>query len=189
MLQAQLSYDHPAEVARLHRTCAAWYAEAGRPAEAVSHAITARDWGFATRLLVDDLVVPRLLAHGSDSGLRGLRSLPRDLGGVEAALLRVAVVLGAGGGPSPADLSSTREALHTGDRPALRASAALTCLAAATASGAEPTEILSLTRSTEVELAGIVGEDRQERRDLVAVLAGSRALAVLRGDGPLDEAT
>ena len=76
MLQAQLAYEHPGELAALHRTCAAWYAEAGRPQTALTHAVAARDWDSVGRLLVDDLLVPRLLVHGTDPTLRGLQALP-----------------------------------------------------------------------------------------------------------------
>ena len=48
---------------------------AGR-SEAVGHAVAAEDWGFVTRLLIDDLLVTRLLAHGTDPALRGLRVPP-----------------------------------------------------------------------------------------------------------------
>ena len=46
MLQAQLGYEHPAELARLHRMCAAWYADRGRPLEAVGHAVAGGGLGL-----------------------------------------------------------------------------------------------------------------------------------------------
>ncbi len=101
MLQAQLGYEHPGELAGLHRTCAAWYAEAGRAPEAVGHAVAAEDWGFVTRLLIDDLLVTRLLAHGTDPALRGLQSLPPGLRGPEAAVIRTVAALAGGHRPGP----------------------------------------------------------------------------------------
>ena len=35
MLQAQLGYEHPGELAGLHWLCAAWYAQAGRVPEGI----------------------------------------------------------------------------------------------------------------------------------------------------------
>src|SRR5688572_15738083 len=103
MLQAQLGYEHPAELAGLHRICATWYAEAGRPLDAVAHAVAAEDWGFVTRLLIDDLLVTRLLAHGTDPALRGLQFLPPGLRGPEAAVIRTVAALAGGHDPAASD--------------------------------------------------------------------------------------
>src|SRR5205085_2500412 len=107
MLQGQLAYDHPDEVAALHRVCMDWYAGQGRAPEAVGHAILAGEWAFVTRLFIDDLLVTRLLAHGSDPALRGLHGLPVGLTGPEAAVIRTAVALAAGLRPAPVDLAVT----------------------------------------------------------------------------------
>ena len=71
MLQAQLGVRAPGELAACTRVCADWYAEARPPPDAVVTRCTAEDWDFVTRLLIDDLLVSRLLAHGTDPALRG----------------------------------------------------------------------------------------------------------------------
>jgi LuxR family transcriptional regulator, maltose regulon positive regulatory protein len=185
MLAAQLAYDHPAEVAGLHRICAAWFAGAGRAPEAIGHAIAAADWAFATRLLVDDLLVARLLAHGSDPVLRTLQALPPGLANPEAAVLRAAAALAAGSLPAPEDLA-TAEGVDSSARPALRASAALTCLVACVAAGDVPSGMLGRIATAQAAVSAFPEEPR-ERREFAAVLADARAVAGLRGDGPPEE--
>ncbi|MGY1802197.1 LuxR C-terminal-related transcriptional regulator [Blastococcus sp. SYSU D00922] len=187
MLQAQLAFEHPAELAGLHRTCATWYADAGRPLEALSHATAAHDWSFVTRLLIDDLSVARLLAHGTDPLLRSVRNLPAGLRGTEAAVLRLAVALAAGGRADPADLEIARTAGADDERLVLRISAGLVRLVAEEGAGPDPEAAL---RRVE-EVAGLVallpeGEARA-RRDCAVLLEALRAAAALRADRPLPE--
>src|SRR3954452_11798792 len=106
MLQGQLAYENPGELAGLYRTCAVWFAESGHVHEAIGDAVAAEDWAAATRLLVDDLVVARLLAHGSDPAVRSLQALPPTLRGHEAAVLRTVAAVVAGRAPAAADLAS-----------------------------------------------------------------------------------
>ena len=82
----------------LHRTCAVWFAEVGRPAAAVEHALAAGDWPFAARLLVDDLVVARLLAHGSVPELPTPGTLPAGVPVCAMAWLHNGTHLAAGTG-------------------------------------------------------------------------------------------
>jgi LuxR family transcriptional regulator, maltose regulon positive regulatory protein len=53
LLQQQLRYNEPGEVAALHEQAAGWLAAHGYPVEAIRHAQAAQDWGLATRLLAD----------------------------------------------------------------------------------------------------------------------------------------
>ncbi|MGY1592488.1 LuxR C-terminal-related transcriptional regulator [Geodermatophilus sp. SYSU D00708] len=184
MLQAQLAYDHPGEVAGLHRTCAAWYAEAGRSPEAVGHAVAAEDWGFVTRLLIDDLLVMRLLAHGSDPALRGIQALPAGFPGPEAAVIRCAAALAGGHVPTPADRAVAATARSEGHRTTLRVSAALTCLAADADTAADPVALLAQADAAASLVAALPDEDRREHRECAAVLATLRALACLGTDAP-----
>src|SRR3954452_21767340 len=160
MLQAQLAYDHPGEVAGLHRTCAAWYAEAGRSPEAVGHAVAAEDWGVATRVLVDDLLVMRLLAHRSDPALRGLQALPVRFPGPEAAVIRSAVALAGACTPTPADLAVVATARGGVNRTTLRVSPALTCLVADAAAGADPSALLAEADAAASLVAALPDEER-----------------------------
>ncbi|MGK5113915.1 LuxR C-terminal-related transcriptional regulator [Geodermatophilus sp. CPCC 205506] len=185
MLQAQLAWDHPGEVAGLHRTCAAWYAEAGRSAEAVVHAAAAEDWNSVTRLLIDDLVVMRLLAHGTDPALRGLQTELARLPGPEAAVLRTAAALGGRHVPAPADLVEAASARGAEQRLTLRASATLACLAADAAAGADPVALLAGADAAALLAADLPHEDRREWREYAAVIGALRAVAGLGTDAPV----
>ncbi|MGY1707443.1 LuxR C-terminal-related transcriptional regulator [Geodermatophilus sp. SYSU D00697] len=184
MLQAQLAYDHPGEVAGLHRTCASWYAEAGRSPQAVGHAVAAGDWGLVTRLLIDDLLVMRLLAHGSDPALRGIQALPAEFPGPEAAVIRSAAALAGGSAPTAADRAVAATARGGGDRTALRVSAALTCLAADAGEATDPVALLAEADAAAPLVAALPDDDRREHRECVAVLSTLRALAGLGTDAP-----
>jgi LuxR family maltose regulon positive regulatory protein len=187
MLQAQLAYEHPGELAGLHRTCAAWYAEAGRAQEAVGHAVAAEDWAFVSRLLVDDLLVTRLLVHGANPAMRGLQSLPPGLDGAEAAVVRTVVALAGGGAPAPADLAVAGGAQGEGNRLPLRVSATLACLTASAETGTPPASFLARLDTA----AALVGElpdgEHRARSEGMAVLSHLRALASLRTNAPTRE--
>ncbi|GAB3201728.1 LuxR family transcriptional regulator [Geodermatophilus arenarius] len=182
VLQAQLAYDHPGDVAALHRTCADWYAAAGRVPEAVGHAAAAEDWPVVARLLVDDLLVPRLLAHGTDPALHGVRALPARFPGPDAAVLRTAVALTDGAAPAAADLADVAAAREEeGSRPALRVSAALASLATAAVSGVPAGARLTEADGAAPLLAALPDDDRREG---AAVLGALRAAAALGTDEP-----
>ncbi|MGY1618231.1 LuxR C-terminal-related transcriptional regulator [Geodermatophilus sp. SYSU D00691] len=187
MLQAQLAYERPGDVAGLHRVCAAAYAEAGRPAEAIGHAIAAGDWTFVVRLLVDDLLVTRVLVHGSDPALRGLQALPADVPGPEAAVIRTAGALAAGQAPAPDDLRATAAARDGGDRPALRVSAALTCLVADGDGDADPAAVVAQADAVAALVTRLPDADRRERRECTALVSSQRAFAALRTDAPVED--
>jgi LuxR family maltose regulon positive regulatory protein len=181
MLQAQLGYEHPGELSALHRSCAEWYADAGRPLVAMGHAVEAEDWAFVTRLLIDDLLVTRLLAHGTDPVLRGLRSLPPGLPGPEAAVIRTVAALTAGQRPAPADLAASVAAQDEGHRLALRISAALAVLTA-NAGTDEPGAFLSQVDTATVLVGALPDDEGTGRREAAAVLRDLRASAALRTD-------
>jgi LuxR family maltose regulon positive regulatory protein len=184
MLQAQLAYQYPGELAGLHRTCAAWYAEAGRVPEAVGHAVAAEDWGLVSRLLIDDLLVARLLAHGTDPALRGLPSLPSDLRVPDAAVLRTVVALAGGQDPAPADLAAATRAQEEGHRLPLRTSATLAVLTADAEKDVEPAAFLARVDVGAALVAELTDENGRVRRECVAVLSDLRAAAALRTDAP-----
>jgi LuxR family maltose regulon positive regulatory protein len=186
MLLAELGYEHPGEVARLRRTCAAWYADEGMVVEAVGHAVAAGDWAFVARLLVDDLVIARLLAHGSDAMLRGVRQPPDDAPTPEAAVLRAAMAVAAGTLPTASDLAAAEAAVDGGDRPALRASAALTCLAAVTAEPGDGAALPARIATAEAALRGLP-DGARGRREYVALLAAARGLGAVSGDAGTDD--
>jgi LuxR family maltose regulon positive regulatory protein len=188
MLEAELSYQHPADVPALHRICADWYLAADRPPEAIAHAIAARDWTFVVRLALDHLLVERLLTHGSDVALRGLDALPPGLPGAEAAVVRAAVGLAAGRAPAGADLATTATVARDGAaRPPARAAAALVCVAAGATSGDPPQQWAVPPDVATALLAELPEGQRREQREGLAFVATTQALGALRGDAPAEE--
>jgi LuxR family maltose regulon positive regulatory protein len=184
MLQAQLAYQHPGELAGLHRNCATWYAEAGRVPEAVGHAVAAEDWGFVSRLLIDDLLVARLLAHGTDPALRGMPALPPGLRAPDAAVIRTVVALAAGHAPASSYLAASMRAQKEGDRLPLRVSAALAALTAGAETDVEPAAFLARVDDAVALVAELPDEEGRARRECAAVLSDLRARATLRTDAP-----
>jgi LuxR family maltose regulon positive regulatory protein len=184
MLQAQLGYEHPGELAALHRLCATWYVEAGRVPDAVGHAVAAEDWGYVTRMLVDDLLAIRLLAHGTDPAMPGLRGLPPGLRSPEAAVIRAVAALAAGRTPAPQDLAVSMVARSEEGRLALRLSATLVCLAAGVATEERPESLLAGVDDAAALVAELPEGEGRARRDCTAVLSDLRARATLRTDAP-----
>ncbi|MGY1753497.1 LuxR C-terminal-related transcriptional regulator [Blastococcus sp. SYSU D01042] len=184
MLRAQLAYQHPSEVTRLHRVCATWFAEAGRGPVAVDHAVAARDWSTATRLLVDDLLVGRGLAHRPDPVLRGMVQLPADLTTPDAVVVRAASALSADEPPSEVDLALAAEAASDpANGPALRATAAVVSVVGSVLhdAGEPPPE----TDGAADALVAALPETRDaERRELAAVLSAARCMRTLTSDRP-----
>ncbi|MGC9668413.1 LuxR C-terminal-related transcriptional regulator [Planosporangium sp. 12N6] len=70
LLRAELGRRMPGDVPRLHRAAASWYAAHGLPADALRHAFAARDWRYATALLVEHW--PVLALCRSNGALRTL---------------------------------------------------------------------------------------------------------------------
>jgi LuxR family maltose regulon positive regulatory protein len=92
LLRAQLADEEPAEVPRLHQRAAAWFAAKGRTADAIRHAVDARDWEHASALVIQDLGVGRLLAGGDADRLGSLfRDMPAGADGLEPALVMAAL--------------------------------------------------------------------------------------------------
>ena len=77
VLRARLLADRPAEVPVLHGLASRWYEESGLSDEAIRHALAARDFGRATRLI--EVAVPEARRQRRDATLiRWLESLPKD---------------------------------------------------------------------------------------------------------------
>jgi LuxR family maltose regulon positive regulatory protein len=70
LLRAELSRQLPEKVPQLHRAAASWYAAQGLPADALRHALAARDWRYATALLVE--YWPALVLCRGNGALRTL---------------------------------------------------------------------------------------------------------------------
>lgn len=105
LLRSELRYRIPDEPPALHARAARWYAEAGRPAEALRHAADAGDWPLVAALASEHWVP--LLVRGELAQLRlPLESLPRERvrADPEVALALSAALLDHGDEPAAGDL-------------------------------------------------------------------------------------
>ncbi|WP_091324974.1 LuxR C-terminal-related transcriptional regulator [Geodermatophilus ruber] len=183
MLEAQLAYQLPGEVAELHRVCAHWYAEEGRDGEALEHAHAAGDWQLVVALVIDGLVVSRLLIREPGSATRGLDAVPADLPGPAAAVVRAAGALSVGRSPRPEDVAAAAAA--GGDAAAglrLRACGSVVAAVAAAAGTPAGGPVLDASARAARLVAQLPDERRPARRELTAALAAARATALLRSD-------
>jgi LuxR family transcriptional regulator, maltose regulon positive regulatory protein len=88
LLQLELRRVAPASVGSLHRAAAQWLAQEGHIVEAIRHAQRARDWPFASRLLVDHHLDLTLDGRGGTvCGL--LTAFPEDVVAADAELALV----------------------------------------------------------------------------------------------------
>jgi LuxR family maltose regulon positive regulatory protein len=183
MLQAQLGFTAPHELARLHRLAAAWFAETGHAIDGLRHAIAAEDWSFATSLLVDEMLVGRLLAGTAEFTLQGLDAVPPNLPGAEAAVVRAATAISARHAPIASDLATVAAAsLDPANRLRLRAAAALTSVAADPLPDAD-TVGSGPTLDDAGALVGALPADQASS----AILGVGRAVGALSGDAPTAE--
>src|SRR3954468_7961638 len=183
MLQAQLAFTAPHELARLHRAAAGWYVETGHAIDGLRHAIAAEDWTFATNLLVDELLVGRLLAGSAEFTLQGLDAVPSELPSPEAAVVRASTAIHARHRPTAADLAAVAAAgVDPANRLPLRAAAALTLVAATAVGDARTDDAGPTLEATEALVAELPAEQASH-----AILAAGRALAALGGDAPTTE--
>ena len=94
LLLAQLRQESPARWRRLNRKAAWWLVQAGRTGDAVRQFAAAGDWEDAAAVVVRDGAVGLLLADGPAGDLAtGLRVLPAEVTGPEAAVVAAAVAL------------------------------------------------------------------------------------------------
>jgi LuxR family transcriptional regulator, maltose regulon positive regulatory protein len=96
VLRLKLRFEHPRQVAGLHRCAARWYQSHQCPRDAVWQAVAAGDWPFAARLVVDDLAIGALIEAPDDDPLTDrLREMPAALlgAGPEPALVAAGIAL------------------------------------------------------------------------------------------------
>ena len=80
VLRLKLRFEHPRQVADLHRRAARWYQAHGSLPDAVRQAAAAGDWLLAARLVVEDLAIGTLIAAtGRDPLTDCLRGMPPAL--------------------------------------------------------------------------------------------------------------
>jgi LuxR family transcriptional regulator, maltose regulon positive regulatory protein len=91
VLRLKLRFEHPRQVADLHRRAARWYQSHQRLPDAVRQAAAAGDWLFAARLVVDDLAIGTLIEAPEHNPLTEcLREMPPALLGTGPAPALVA---------------------------------------------------------------------------------------------------
>jgi LuxR family maltose regulon positive regulatory protein len=96
VLRLKLRFEHPRQVADLHRCAARWYQSHQCLPDAVWQAAAAGDWPFAARLVVDDLAIGTLIGAPDDDPLTNrLREMPAALlgAGPEPALVAAGIAL------------------------------------------------------------------------------------------------
>ena len=96
VLRLKLRFEHPRQVADLHRCAARWYQSHQRLPDAVRQAAAAGDWPFAARLVVDDLAIGTLIEVPDQDPLTDcLREMPPALPGAgpEPALVAAGIAL------------------------------------------------------------------------------------------------
>lgn len=74
LLRARLHRQAPERIAELHRRAARWHAGQDQPVDALRHALAARDWGYATGLLVGNW--HHVARYGHDEPLPALVEPP-----------------------------------------------------------------------------------------------------------------
>jgi LuxR family maltose regulon positive regulatory protein len=95
VLRLKLRFEHPRQVADLHRRAARWYQSHQCLPDAVRQAAAAGDWLFAARLVVDDLAIGSLIEAPDDPLTDRLREMPDALlgAGPEPALVAAGIAL------------------------------------------------------------------------------------------------
>jgi LuxR family transcriptional regulator, maltose regulon positive regulatory protein len=99
VLRLKLRFEHPRQVADLHRRAARWYQSHRCLPDAVRQAAAAGDWLFAARLVVDDLAIGTLIeAPDHDQLTDPFREMPDALlgAGPEPALVAAGVAFADG---------------------------------------------------------------------------------------------
>lgn len=78
VLAAHARQEQPAQAPTLHRRASAWYAANGFPADAIRHALAARDFAYAAELL--EVALPLIRKSRQEATLLGwLQALPDEL--------------------------------------------------------------------------------------------------------------
>ena len=78
VLHARLLDEQPGNVPELHRRASVWYEQSGEPAEAISHALAARDFDRAADLV--ELAIPAMRRSRQEATVRGwLELLPDEV--------------------------------------------------------------------------------------------------------------
>ena len=187
LLKAQLTYESPEDVPELHRRCAQWFADAGQYVPAVEHAIASGDWLYATSLLIGGFAVGSLLAHDNSPYAFLFDSMPADLPGPHATVLRAAWMFRGGESVPAGDIEHVTRLVQQ-KRAAdtvLRLSAAVV-LAAVTAVEAEPARAKQVADHALELLRQSPPKEQATGAVLSAIVLTARATAVMLDQGGAD---
>jgi len=194
VLRARLRFDHPDEVADLHRRAARWYRRQRCLLDAVRQATAAGDWLPAARMVVDDLAVPALLEEPDGAALTGcFRDGPNAASGAEPQPLLVAAAVAlADRRESGAQTALDAVEGTLADVPAGEETAARICLAMLRLEFARRTGDSGLAAVSVEELEGHARKLRNEtlarEPRLARRLLAERGLLLLRAGQPDDAA-
>jgi LuxR family transcriptional regulator, maltose regulon positive regulatory protein len=160
VLQAHLVDEQPGDVPDLHLRASAWFEQNGEPAEAIRHALAARDFERAADLV--ELAIPAMRRTRQEAAMRGwLKALPDEVFRRRPVLsVGLAGVMLAGG-----ELEGVETRLRDAER----------WLDTATGNRKEP-------QAPPAEM--VVVDDEEFRRLPAEIELYRAALALTRGDGP-----
>ncbi|MET0419536.1 MAG: LuxR C-terminal-related transcriptional regulator [Actinoplanes sp.] len=171
LLRAQLGWERPAEVPRLHRRAAEWLAAEGQIVDAVGHAVAAGDWAGAAEIVVDDYAVGRVVVEADRCRLGAmLRDLPEMPDRPEVTVVRAALAL-AGGSHEPA------AALVAGPGSDALTLSTLLLRVLAGADGPDPVSVLEAIADAETYLAAAPAERIARHPELPALLLQAKGTA------------
>jgi LuxR family maltose regulon positive regulatory protein len=188
LLLAQLLCAAPERLRPLHRCAAAWFAERGQTAEAVSHAVKAADWDTAAAIVVENYEIGRLLIDGR-SGRLGtlLHRLPTDRDPPEVALVAGALALSDGLPEDSAHhLRRFRQAGGQDGSPAAVLSELLLRVMLADAGGTEE-EVLGCVSAAEHAMAQVPADQLARHPELTVLLLAAKGTTQSR-QGAVDAA-
>src|SRR3954447_1351731 len=186
-LRTRLSFEDPVLSRELHGTAAAWVARHGQTSAAVQHAVAARAWPLALRLLVEGGCWSAVLLSRDGAILRTLLTdLPKDVEGSDAALIRATMSLSElDAGAAASQLALARSALaeeSTGGAAAARLPMAVID-AVLTSLQADTEAALDAALSADRLMRLSPPSDHAEHRRLVAIIAGCKGRVLFeRGD-------
>jgi LuxR family maltose regulon positive regulatory protein len=160
VLQAHLVDEQPGDVPDLHLRASAWFEQNGEPAEAIRHALAARDFERAADLV--ELAIPAMRRTRQEAAMRGwLKALPDEVFRRRPVLsVGLAGAMLAGG-----ELEGVETRLRDAER----------WLDTATGNRKEP-------QAPPAEM--VVVDDEEFRRLPAEIELYRAALALTRGDGP-----
>lgn len=188
LLYAQLAYESPADLPRLHLAAARWLAGEGAVDDAIRNAVAADAWETAARLLIDELAIADLLCSARGSTAHLFVGMPEHAGSGAAGLVRSALALATG------DATAARHHLRTATEQLLEADGWVAGAASAAfletlldEAGGDVEAVMQAADEAKQLLARVQNDRTSAHPELLGRLEAARAAALAR-DGRLLEA-